>query len=49
MRIDIPAFIASLRYMIEGWLGIFLVMAVIIAVIYGLNALTNRDGQEPHS
>ena len=49
MSINVSAFIASLRYMIEGWLGIFLVMAVIIAVIYGLNALTNRDGQEPHS
>ncbi len=42
MHIDIPAFVASLRYLVEGWLGIFLVMGVIIAVIYGLNALTNR-------
>lgn len=42
MSINIPAFISSLRFMVEGWLGIFVVMAIIIAVIFGLNALTNR-------
>lgn len=42
MGINIPAFIASLKYLIEGWLGIFLVMGIIIAVIYGLNMLTSK-------
>ncbi len=41
MRIDIPAFLASLRFLVEGWLGIFAVMAVIIAVIYALGKLTS--------
>lgn len=41
MRIDIPAFLRSLRFMVEGWLGIFAVMAVIIAVIAALNHLTS--------
>lgn len=40
MSINIPAFIDSLKFMIEGWLGIFIVMAVIIVVIYALNMLT---------
>ena len=37
MSINISAFIASLKYMVEGWLGIFIVMGLIIAAIYGLN------------
>jgi len=41
MRIDIPAFVQSLRFMVEGWLGIFAVMAVIIAVIVALNKMTS--------
>ena len=45
MRIDIPAFIASLRLMAEGMLGIFAVMAVIIAVTYALNRLTGSRGE----
>lgn len=45
-RIDIPAFIDSLKFMVEGWLGIFVVMAVIIAVIYGLNVLTTEKKKE---
>ena len=40
MKIDIKAFVASLRYMGEGMLGIFAVMAVIIGVIAALNRLT---------
>ena len=44
MSINIPAFITSLRYMIEGWLGIFIVMGIIIAAIYGLNKVA--DGLE---
>jgi hypothetical protein len=37
MSINISAFIASLKYMVEGWLGIFIVMGIIIAVVHGLN------------
>ena len=42
MSINFGAFIASLKYMIEGWLGIFLVMGVIIAVVHGLNKFGNQ-------
>ena len=45
MKIDLQAFAASLRYMAEGMLGIFAVMAVIIAVIYALNRLTGGRGE----
>ena len=37
MSINIPAFISSLGIMVEGWLGIFIVVGVIIAVVHGLN------------
>ena len=40
MGINIAAFIASLKYMIEGWAGIFIVMGIIILCINGLNKLT---------
>lgn len=40
MHIDIPALVRSMRLMAEGWLGVFAVMAVIIAVIVLLNRLT---------
>ena len=42
MRIDVAAFISSLRFMIEGWVGIFIVMGVIIACIYGLNRVAEK-------
>ena len=42
MSINFNAFVASLRFMIEGWLGIFIVMAIIIAVIYGLNKFADQ-------
>jgi len=42
MSINIPAFISSLGIMVEGWLGIFLVMGVIIAVVHGLNKFGNE-------
>ena len=42
MSINIAAFIASLRFMVEGWLGIFIVMGIIIACIYGLNKVAER-------
>ena len=45
MRIDIKAFMDSLRYMTEGMLGIFAVMAVIIAVTYALNRLPGSRGE----
>lgn len=45
MKIDMQAFIISLRYMVEGMLGIFAVMAVIICVIVLLNRLTGSRGE----
>lgn len=42
MSINVAAFIASLKYMIEGWLGIFIVMAIIIACIHGLNKISDK-------
>jgi len=42
MSINFGAFIASLRYMVEGWLGIFIVMGVIIGAIYGLGWLSEK-------
>ena len=44
MQFDIPAFVRSLRFLAEGWLGVFLVMAVIIDAVRLLNRLTRgRD------
>ncbi len=40
MHIDVPAFLSSLEIMVQGWLGIFAVMAVIIAVIKLLGRAT---------
>ena len=45
MEIDMQAFIASLRTMGEGMLGIFAVMALIIVVIDVLNRLTGSRGK----
>ena len=46
MKLDFSAFATSLRLSAEGWLGVFLVMAVIIAVIWLLNRLTReRDAK----
>lgn len=49
MHIDVPAFLFSLRIMVEGWLGIFAVMAVIIAVVRLLSRATagktDADGE----
>jgi len=42
MGINVAAFIASLKYMVEGWAGIFIVMAVIIACIQGLNKFAEK-------
>ena len=42
MSINVSAFVASLRFMVEGWLGIFVVMGIIIACIYGLNRLSDK-------
>ena len=42
MAIDVQAFLASLKFLVEGWLGIFAVMAVIMTVIWALNRLTGR-------
>ena len=40
MSINIPAFISSLGIMVEGWLGIFIVMIIIMLVILVLNFVT---------
>ncbi|MBR3796489.1 MAG: hypothetical protein IKK34_10790 [Clostridia bacterium] len=42
MGINIGAFIASLKYMIEGWAGIFIVMGIIIVCIQGLNRFAEK-------
>ena len=42
MSINVNAFVASLRYIVEGWLGIFVVMGIIIACIYGLNRFSEK-------
>ena len=42
MGINIAAFIASLRYMVEGWAGIFIVMGIIILCINGLNKFAEK-------
>ena len=42
MGINFGAFVASLKYMIEGWAGIFIVMGIIIACIKGLNILYDQ-------
>ena len=46
MRINIPAFIASLQLMAEGMLGIFAVMAIIIGAVFVLGRLTRGHGGE---
>ena len=46
MQIDITAFVRSMRLMAEGWLGVFLVMAVIIAAICLLNRLTRGQNEK---
>ena len=42
MGINVAAFIASLKYMVEGWACIFIVMGIIIACIKGLNILSDK-------
>jgi len=42
MSINFGAFVASLRFMVEGWLGIFIVMGVIILCIQGLNKFAEK-------
>ena len=42
MSINFAAFIASLKYMGEGWAGIFIVMGIIIACIKGLNKFAEK-------
>ena len=42
MSINIGAFIASLKYMVEGWAGIFIVMGIIIVCIQGLNKFAEK-------
>ncbi len=46
MHIDVNAFLSSLEIMVQGWLGIFAVMAVIIAIIKLLGRATagKKDG-----
>jgi len=42
MGINVAAFITSLKYMIEGWAGIFIVMGIIILCINGLNKFAEK-------
>ena len=42
MSINVGAFIASLKDMVEGWAGIFIVMGIIIACIQGLNKFAEK-------
>lgn len=49
MHIDFAAFVSSLRFMIEGWLGIFVVMGVIIAVVIGLNDVAGKLEEKAES
>ena len=42
MGINVAAFIVSLKYMIEGWAGIFIVMGIIILCINGLNKFAEK-------
>ena len=42
MSINVGAFIASLKYMVEGWAGIFIVMAIIFVCIQGLNKFAEK-------
>jgi len=42
MSMNFGAFVSSLRFMVEGWLGIFIVMGVIIACIHGLNKVAEK-------
>lgn len=42
MGINFGAFIASLKYMVEGWAGIFIVMGIIILCINGLNKFAEK-------
>ena len=46
MKLDISAFVRALRLSVEGWLGVFLVMAVIIAAICLLNRLTRGQNEK---
>ena len=42
MSINVNAFMASLKYMAEGWAGIFIVMGIIILCINGLNKFAEK-------
>ena len=43
IHIDGPAFVNSLGYMLKGMVGIFLVIAIIMAVIMTLNKVTGKE------
>lgn len=47
MKIDVPAFVDSLQYMLKGMAGVFLVTGFIILAIYLLDKIASRkDGKE---
>ena len=46
IHIDGAAFVDSLGYMLKGMIGIFLVIAIIMAVIMILNKVTGKEKKE---
>ena len=42
MKIDFAAFLDSLLILVQGWAGIFVVIAVIMAVVMILNRTTGK-------
>ena len=46
IHIDGAAFVDSLGYMLKGMVGIFLVIAIIMAVIMILNKVTGKEKKE---
>ena len=46
MNINVQAMVQNIPTALVGWLGVFIVMAVIIAAVYALGALTNREGKK---
>ena len=46
MNINVQAMVQNIPTALVGWLGVFIVMADIIAAVYALGALTNREGKK---
>lgn len=46
MQINVQAMVQNIPTALVGWLGVFIVTAVIIAAVYALGALTNRSREK---